>query len=81
MKQTRDARTFFQYVIPSVLSFALSGVCTIADGFFVGNSIGDLGLSAVTQPALRREELFPARSGGMVNSNVLHMTKAISQRE
>ena len=25
--------------------------------------------------------LFPAGSGGMVNSNVLHMTKAISQRE
>ncbi len=25
--------------------------------------------------------MFPAGSGGMVNSNVLHMTKAISQRE
>ena len=25
--------------------------------------------------------LFPAGSGGIVNSNVLHMTKAISQRE
>ena len=47
MSQTSDVRTFFQYVIPSVLSFALSGVYTIVDGFFVGNSIGDLGLSAV----------------------------------
>ena len=47
MKQTHDVRTFFQYVIPSILSFALSGVYTIVDGFFVGNSIGDLGLSAV----------------------------------
>lgn len=47
MKQTHDARTFFQYVIPSVLSFALSGVYTIVDGYFVGNSIGDFGLSAV----------------------------------
>lgn len=47
MKQTRDIRMFFQYVIPSVLSFALSGVYTIVDGFFIGNSIGDLGLSAV----------------------------------
>lgn len=47
MRQTHDVRTFFQYVIPSVLSFALSGVYTIVDGFFVGNSIGDLGLSAV----------------------------------
>ena len=40
-------RTFFQYVIPSVLSFALSGVYAIVDGFFVGNSIGDAGLSAI----------------------------------
>lgn len=43
----RDIKTFFQYVIPSVLSFALSGIYTIADGFFVGNNIGDMGLSAV----------------------------------
>ena len=47
MQQTRDIRIFFQYVIPSVLSFTLSGVYTIADDFFIGNSIGDLGLSAV----------------------------------
>ena len=26
---------------------ALSGIYTIVDGFFVGNSIGDIGLSAV----------------------------------
>ena len=42
-----NKRTFFQYVIPSVLSFALSGVYAIVDGFFVGNSIGDAGLSAI----------------------------------
>ena len=47
MKQTRDIRIFFQYVIPSVLSFALSGVYSIVDGFLIGNSIGDLGLSAI----------------------------------
>lgn len=47
MKQRYDMKVFFKYVIPSVLSFALSGVYTIVDGFFVGNSIGDLGLSAV----------------------------------
>ena len=47
VKQMRDIKTFFRYVIPSVLSFALSGIYTIVDGFFVGNSIGDLGLSAV----------------------------------
>ena len=42
-----NKRIFFQYVIPSVLSFALSGVYAIVDGFFVGNSIGDAGLSAI----------------------------------
>lgn len=39
--------TFFQYVIPSILSSALAGVYAIVDGFFVGNSIGDDGLSAI----------------------------------
>lgn len=43
-----DTKKFFQFVLPSVLSFALSGVYSIVDGYFIGNSIGDLGLSAVT---------------------------------
>lgn len=43
----REMKTFFQYVIPSILSFALSGVYAIVDGFFVGNSTGDIGLSAI----------------------------------
>ncbi len=47
MKQNNDIKTFFQYVIPSVLSFALSGVYAVVDGFFIGNSMGDMGLSAV----------------------------------
>lgn len=40
-------RTFFKYVIPSIIAFALSGVYAIIDGFFVGNTIGDMGLSAI----------------------------------
>lgn len=47
MIQMRDTKTFFKYVFPSILSFALSGVYAIVDGFFVGNSIGDIGLSTV----------------------------------
>ena len=47
MKQRYEIKKFFQYVIPSVLSFALSGVYSIVDGFFVGNSVGDLGLSTI----------------------------------
>lgn len=38
---------FFKYVIPAVIAFALSGIYSIVDGFFVGNTIGDDGLSAV----------------------------------
>lgn len=42
-----EMKIFLKYVIPSVLSFALSGVYAIVDGFFVGHSIGDAGLSAI----------------------------------
>lgn len=47
MDKTR-VKTFFSYVIPSVLAFALSGVYTIVDGFFIGQSLGDVGLAAIT---------------------------------
>ena len=40
-------KTFVKYVAPSVLAFALSGVYAIVDGFFVGNSVGDNGISAI----------------------------------
>ena len=41
-------KKFFSYVIPSLLAFALSGVYTIVDGFFIGQSLGDTGLTAIT---------------------------------
>ncbi len=41
-------KEFFSYVLPSVLAFALSGVYTIVDGFFIGQSLGDMGLAAIT---------------------------------
>ena len=34
-------KEFYRYVLPSMLAFALSGVYAIADGFFVGNALGD----------------------------------------
>lgn len=43
----KNRNEFFKYVIPSIFSFALAGVYSIVDGFFVGNSIGDAGLSAI----------------------------------
>lgn len=42
-----NLRIFLSYVIPSVLAFALSGIYAIVDGFFVGNSIGDIGLTTI----------------------------------
>ena len=42
-----NRRTFFKYVIPSIIAFALSGVYAIVDGYFVGNTIGDAGISAI----------------------------------
>ena len=38
---------FFKYVIPSIIAFAMSGIYAIVDGYFVGNTIGDAGLSAI----------------------------------
>lgn len=46
--QTHDTRAFFRYVLPAILSFSLSGVYSIVDGYFIGNRLGDIGLSAVT---------------------------------
>ncbi len=42
-----NRHTFFKFVIPSIIAFALSGIYAIVDGFFVGHTIGDSGLSAV----------------------------------
>ena len=47
MNHKDEVRTFLKYVIPSVFSFALSGIYSIVDGYFVGNSLGDIGLSAI----------------------------------
>lgn len=46
-KSSAKIRTFFSYVIPAVLAFALSGVYTIVDGLFIGRSLWDIGLAAI----------------------------------
>lgn len=40
-------KLFLINVIPSVFAFALSGVYSIVDGYFVGNCVGDNGLTAI----------------------------------
>ena len=46
-KKQGIGREFFRYVLPSMLAFALSGIYSIADGFFVGNELGDSALTAI----------------------------------
>lgn len=41
-------KSFLAFVVPSVLGFALSGIYTIVDGFFIGQCLGDNGLAAVS---------------------------------
>lgn len=40
-------KEFMRYIIPSMLSFMLSGVYSIVDGIFIGNAMGDHGLTAI----------------------------------
>ena len=42
-----DIKMFLKYVIPLMVAYTLSGAYWIIAGFFVGNSIEDLGLSAI----------------------------------
>lgn len=67
-------KEFLLYVLPSVLAFALSGVYAIVDGFFVGNKIGDIGLSTinVAYPAVMLLQALGTGigMGGAVNYSV-----------
>ncbi|NLB89681.1 MAG: MATE family efflux transporter [Clostridiales bacterium] len=40
-------KSFYHYVLPSMLAFAFSGLYSIVDGLFIGRTLGDAGLSAI----------------------------------
>ena len=40
-------KAYCKSVFPAMLAFAFSGVYAIVDGLFVGNYIGDVGVSAI----------------------------------
>ena len=40
-------KSFFKYIIPAIVSTMLGGLYIVVDGFFVGNSMGDTGLTAI----------------------------------
>ncbi len=44
----KTARNYYAIVVPSILAFALAGVYSIVDGFFIGQKLGDAGLASVT---------------------------------
>ena len=44
----RQKKEYYSFVIPSILAFALGGVYSIVDGFFIGHCLGDPGLASVT---------------------------------
>ena len=43
----RQKKEYYTFVIPSILAFALGGVYSIVDGFFLGHCLGDPGLAPV----------------------------------
>ena len=43
------SKKFFRFVMPSILAFALSGIYSIVDGYFVGNNVGDAGMTAINE--------------------------------
>ncbi len=40
-------KKFIQYVIPSMLTFLVNGIYVSIDGFFVGRTVGDVGLASI----------------------------------
>ena len=40
-------KSFFKYIIPAMISTLLGGLYIVVDGYFVGNTLGDIGLAAI----------------------------------
>ena len=40
-------KNYLKYILPSMLSFLLTGIYSIVDGIFVGRAMGDPGLAAI----------------------------------
>lgn len=77
-------KQFMRYVIPSTIAFALSGVYAIVDGFFVGNSIGDIGLAAINiaypMQAVMLSLATGIGMGGAVQYSIYHGAKRYQER-
>ncbi len=71
---------FFGYVIPAAFALMLSGVYVIADGFFVGNRMGDIGLSAVNF-AFPVSEVLTSLGAGIGMGGAVHYAIEKGRRE
>ncbi len=40
-------KSFFKYLIPSMVATVLIGLYIVVDGYFIGNAMGDIGLAAI----------------------------------
>lgn len=40
-------KEFWKYVIPSMITFLVTGIYVSVDGFFVGHTVGDIGLASI----------------------------------
>ena len=40
-------KNYLKFILPSTLSFLLTGIYSIVDGIFVGRAMGDSGLTAI----------------------------------
>lgn len=40
-------RKFWSYVLPSMISFLVTGIYVSVDGFFIGRAVGDMGLASI----------------------------------
>lgn len=46
-EKTTLKRKFINYVIPSMITFMVTGIYISIDGFFVGRTVGDIGIASI----------------------------------
>jgi putative MATE family efflux protein len=47
MLDRKTLKTYLRYIVPSTLAFVLTGIYSVVDGLFVGQTVGDAGLAGV----------------------------------
>ncbi len=74
-------KAFAACVFPAVFAFALSGIYAIVDGFFVGRSIGDTGLSAINIAYPVTALIQAAGTGIGMGGSVMYSVRLAEKRD